>query len=231
MAKIQLAQLLEAGVHFGHAANKWNPKMVPYIYREKNGIHILDLIQTAQLLKDASQFCETMAKTNKKFLFVGTNPQISKLVEQEAKNSNSFFINHRWLGGILTNWKTVKSRIERLILLEQQQKDKIFEILPKKEAANLTKELERLEKYLGGIKTMEKIPDIIIVLDQLRELTAIKEARSLKIPIIGILDTNCDPELIDIPIPANDDSISSIKLILKELTKSIKNGASIIKKI
>jgi small subunit ribosomal protein S2 len=224
MAKVQLAQLLEAGVHFGHKANRWNPKMFPYIYAERDGIHILDLVQTSQLLEEATIFCEKAAKKNSIFLFVGTKPQASELVRQQAKNCNSFYINYRWLGGILTNWKTVKTRIERLKLLEEQEKNKIFEILPKKEAASMKKELDRLQNHLGGIKNMKKIPDVMIVIDQRRELTAIKEARSLKIPIISILDTNCDPRLIDIPIPGNDDSLGSIKLILETLSKGIKSG-------
>jgi small subunit ribosomal protein S2 len=225
MATIQLAQLLEAGVHFGHKANRWNPKMFPYIYAERDGIHILDLVQTSHLLNKASVFSYTAAQKNKIFLFVGTKPQASAIVAQEAKNCNSYYVNHRWLGGMLTNWNTVKTRIERLRILEQKKKDGIFEILPKKEAASMRKELERLQNHLGGIKDMPRIPDVMIVIDQRRELTAIKEARSLKIPIISILDTNCDPDLVDVPIPGNDDSIGSLKLILQTLGKSIKNGA------
>ena len=224
MATIQLAQLLEAGVHFGHKANRWNPKMFPYIYAERDGIHILDLVQTAQLLNEASLFCSTAAQKKKIFLFVGTKQQASAIVAQEAKNCNSFYVNHRWLGGMLTNWNTVKTRVERLKLLEQQEQNGVLDLLPKKEAASLRKELEKLQKHLGGIKDMPNIPDVLIVIDQRRELTSIKEAISLKIPIISILDTNCDPDLIDIPIPGNDDSIGSIKLILKILGQSIVNG-------
>jgi small subunit ribosomal protein S2 len=225
MATIQLAQLLEAGVHFGHKANRWNPKMFPYIYAERDGIHILDLVQTSQLLNEASLFVNTAAQKNKIFLFVGTKPQATAIVAQEAKNCNSYYVNHRWLGGMLTNWKTVKTRIERLKALEQQEKDGIFEILPKKEAAGMRKELERLQNHLGGLKEMPRIPDVMIVIDQRRELTAIKEAISLNIPIISILDTNCDPDLVDVPIPGNDDSIGSIKLILQTLGNNIRNGA------
>jgi|TARA_B110000093_G_scaffold182680_1_gene229991 small subunit ribosomal protein S2 len=225
MATIQLAQLLEAGVHFGHKANRWNPKMFPYIYAERDGIHILDLVQTSQLLNEASVFVNTAAQKNKIFLFVGTKPQATAIVAQEAKNCNSYYVNHRWLGGMLTNWKTVKTRIERLKALEQQEKDGIFEILPKKEAAGMRKELERLQNHLGGLKEMPRIPDVMIVIDQRRELTAIKEAISLNIPIISILDTNCDPDLVDVPIPGNDDSIGSIKLILQTLGNNIRNGA------
>ena len=224
MATIQLAQLLEAGVHFGHKANRWNPKMFPYIYAERDGIHILDLVQTSQLLNEACDFANTVAQKNKTFLFVGTKPQAAAIVAQEAKNCDSFYVNHRWLGGMLTNLDTVKTRIARLKTLEEQEQNKTLDSLPKKEAANLRKELEKLQKHLGGLKDMPGIPDVLIVIDQRRELTAIKEAISLNIPIISILDTNCDPDLVDIPIPGNDDSICSIKLILKTLGKSIVNG-------
>jgi len=225
MAIVELAQLLDAGVHFGHKANRWNPKMFPYIYAERDGIHILDLVQTAKLLNQACQFVNTAAKKKKIFLFVGTKQQATAIVAQEAKNCNSFYVNHRWLGGMLTNWNTVKTRIERLKKLKQQEQDGILDILPKKEASTIRKELEKLEKHLGGIKDMPRIPDVLIVIDQRRELTAIKEAKSLNIPIVSILDTNCDPDLVDVPIPGNDDSIGSIKLILKALGKSILTGS------
>jgi small subunit ribosomal protein S2 len=224
MANIDLAQLLEAGVHFGHKANRWNPKMFPYIYAERDGIHILDLIQTAKLLDQACLFVNTAASAKKIFLFVGTKPQAASIIEQEAKNCNSHYVNYRWLGGMLTNWDTVKTRIERLKKLKEQEENGILELLPKKEASTIRKELEKLEKHLGGIKDMPRIPDIIILVDQRRELTAIREARSLNIPIVSIIDTNCNPDLIDVPIPGNDDSIGSIKLILKELRKNILKG-------
>jgi small subunit ribosomal protein S2 len=224
MANIDLAQLLEAGVHFGHKANRWNPKMFPYIYAERDGIHILDLIQTAKLLDQACLFVNTAAAAKKIFLFVGTKPQAAAIIEQEAKNCNSHYVNYRWLGGMLTNWDTVKTRIERLKKLKEQEENGILELLPKKEASTIRKELERLEKHLGGIKDMPRIPDIIILVDQRRELTAIREARSLNIPIVSIIDTNCNPDLIDVPIPGNDDSIGSIKLILKALRKNILKG-------
>ena len=227
MASIELAQLLDAGVHFGHKANRWNPKMFPYIYAERDGIHILDLVQTAKLLNQACKFLNTASKKKKIFLFVGTKQQAAATVAQESKNCNSYYVNHRWLGGMLTNWNTVKTRIERLKKLKQQEENGILDILPKKEAATIRKELEKLEKHLGGIKDMPRIPDVLIVIDQRRELTAIKEARSLNIPIVSILDTNCDPDLVDVPIPGNDDSIGSIKLILKILSKSILAGSTI----
>jgi len=224
MATVQLAQLLEAGVHFGHKANRWNPKMFPYIYSERDGIHILDLVQTSQLLNEASQFVNTAAQKEKIFLFVGTKRQAAAVIEQEAKNCNSYYVNHRWLGGMLTNWKTVITRIERLKKLEQQEQDGIFDLLPKKEVASTRKELEKLRMHLNGIKDMPRTPDVMIVVDQRRELTAIKEAISLNIPVISILDTNCDPDIVDIPIPGNDDSIGSIKLILKTLGSNILSG-------
>jgi len=224
MANVKLAQLLEAGVHFGHKAQRWNPRMFPYIYTERDGIHIIDLIQTSQLLNQACDFVQIAAEQGKTFLFVGTKRQAALLISEEAQRCDSYYINHRWLGGMLTNWVTIKSRIVRLKELEKQEGEGIFEILPKKEAAKLKKELEKLRKHLNGVKSMEQIPDIIVVVDQKREETAIHEASILKIPIISILDTNCDPDLVDVPIPANDDSIRSIKLIIQNLVDSILIG-------
>jgi small subunit ribosomal protein S2 len=226
MADITLAQLLEAGVHFGHKSYRWNPKMFPYIYTERNNIHILDLVQSAQLLKEANLYVQSAAEKNKTFLFVGTKRQASSLIAQEAKRCNSYYVNHRWLGGMLTNWVTLKSRIERLKTLEQEEADQVFNLLPKKEASLRRKELEKLRKYLNGVKDMERLPDVAIVVDQKRELTAIRECRKLGIPVISILDTNCDPDLVDIPIPGNDDAVRSIKLILKSLTDSINLGTA-----
>ena len=226
MADITLAQLLEAGVHFGHKSYRWNPKMFPYIYTERNNIHILDLVQSAQLLKEANLYVQSAAEKNKTFLFVGTKRQASSLIAQEAKRCNSYYVNHRWLGGMLTNWVTLKSRIERLKTLEQEEADQVFDLLPKKEASLRRKELEKLRKSLNGVKNMERLPDIAIVVDQKRELTAIRECRKLGIPVISILDTNCDPDLVDIPIPGNDDAVRSIKLILKSLTDNILLGQS-----
>ena len=225
MTKVKLDQLFAAGVPFGHKANRWNPKMFPYIYAERDGIHILDLVQTSQLLNEACLFANTAAQKKKIFLFIGTKPQAAAIVAQEAENCDSYYVNYRWLGGMLTNWNTVKTRIERLKTLEQQEQNGILDLIPKKEAASVRKELEKLQNHLGGIKNMPSIPDIVIIIDQKRELTAIKEAISLNIPIISILDTNCDPNLVDIPIPGNDDSIGSIKLILKQLSQSIINGS------
>ena len=228
MADLSLAQLLEAGVHFGHKAYRWNPKMFPYIYTERNNIHILDLVQSAQLLKEANSYVKSSAEQGKTFLFVGTKRQASNLIAQEAKRCNSFYVNHRWLGGMLTNWVTLKSRIERLKTLEKQEADQVFNLLPKKEASLRRKELEKLRKHLDGVKDMQQLPDVAIIVDQKRELTAIRECRKLGIPIISILDTNCDPDLVDIPIPGNDDAVRSIKLILKSLTDSINSGQSLV---
>jgi len=224
MSNISLPQLLEAGVHFGHNSYRWNPKMFPYIYSEVNNIHILDLIQSATLLNEARKYVQQSATEGKTFLFIGTKRQASTLISKEAKRSSSFFVNHRWLGGMLTNWSTLKSRIERLKDLEQQEADNNFDFLTKKEATLRRKELNKLRRHLDGVKEMKHIPDIAIIIDQKREMTAIRECRKLKIPIVSILDTNCDPDLVDIPIPGNDDAVRSIKLILKALTDSIITG-------
>jgi small subunit ribosomal protein S2 len=229
MSDISLSQLLEAGVHFGHKAHRWNPKMFPYIYSEVNNIHILDLIQSAALLKAANNFVESAASEKKTFLFVGTKRQATTLIAQEAKRSNSYYVNHRWLGGMLTNWATVKERIQRLKDLEKQEADGTFDLLTKKEVAIRRKELSKLRKHLDGIKAMPDQPDVAIIIDQKREMTAILECRKLGIPVVSILDTNCDPELVDVPIPGNDDAVRSIKLILNSLTDSIIKGQSKIK--
>ena len=226
MSNITLSQLLEAGVHFGHKAYRWNPKMFPYIYSEVNNIHILDLVQSATLLKEANNYVEKAAREGKTFLFIGTKRQASTLIAQEAKRCDSFYVNHRWLGGMLTNWSTLKERIEYLKNLEQQEADNTFDLLTKKEATLRRKELKKLRRHLDGIKFMKSVPDIAIVIDQKREMTAIRECRKLGIPVVSILDTNCDPDLVDIPIPGNDDAVRSIKLILKSLTDNIISGKS-----
>ena len=224
MSDISLSQLLEAGVHFGHKAYRWNPKMFPYIYSEVNNIHILDLVQSATLLKEANNYLESEASKGKTVLFVGTKRQASTLIAQEAKRCDSFYVNHRWLGGMLTNWSTLKERIKHLKDLEQQEASDTFSLLTKKEAALRRKELKKLRQHLDGIKTMLDLPDVAIIIDQKREMTAIRECQKLGIPIVSILDTNCDPDLVDIPIPGNDDAVRSIKLILKSLTDSIIKG-------
>jgi small subunit ribosomal protein S2 len=221
MATFELAQLLEAGIHYGHKSYRWNPKMFPYIYVERDGIHIIDLIQTIKLLKKACDFVGDAAAEGKTFLFVGTKRQATSIIAQEAKRCNSHYINHRWLGGMLTNWNTFNSRIERLKTLEEQEASGHFDILTKKESSLAKKELEKLRKYLNGVKNMKKKPDIMIIIDQKREMNAIKEALKLKIPIVSILDTNCDPDLVDLPIPGNDDALRSIKFIVQKLTDEI----------
>ena len=229
MSDISLSQLLEAGVHFGHKAYRWNPKMFPYIYSEVNNIHILDLVQSATLLKEANIFLENAASEGKTFLFVGTKRQATTLIAQEAKRCDSYYVNHRWLGGMLTNWTTVKERIALLKDLEKQEADGTFDLLSKKEVAVRRKELSKLRKHLDGIKMMPDRPSVAIIIDQKREMTAIAECRKLGIPVVSILDTNCDPDLIDIPIPGNDDAVRSIKLILNSLTDSILRGQARIK--
>lgn len=238
MAKFELVELLEAGVHFGHKAHHWNPKMSPYIYAEKDGVHILDLIQTSVLLQQACNFAQTESQTGKTFLFVGTKRQAAAVVAKEAQRCGAHYVNYRWLGGMLTNWVTFKTRIKRLKDLEEQQIEGIIDTLPKKEAAKLNKELERLRKYFTGVKTMSKEPDILVIIDQKLEIIAIKEALSLNKTIISILDTNCDPDLVTVPIPGNDDAIRSIKYIIEKLADSIyigqtnnKNSQNSLKKI
>lgn len=229
MSDISLSQLLEAGVHFGHKSYRWNPKMFPYIYNEVNHIHILDLVQSAICLKKANTYLESEASNGKTFLFIGTKRQASTLIAQEAKRCESFYVNHRWLGGMLTNWTTLKERVKYLKDLEQQEANDTFSLLTKKEAALRRKELKKLRQHLDGVKTMPNLPDVVIIIDQKREMTAIRECRKLGIPIVSILDTNCDPDLVDIPIPGNDDAVRSIKLILKSLTDSILTGKAKLK--
>nr|AWT38108.1 ribosomal protein S2 [Proboscia sp.] len=224
MSKISLAQLMEVGVHFGHKTDIWNPKMFQYIHTERNKMHLLDLVQSAQLLKEALCFTERAAKNKKTFLFIGTKKQARRLIAQEAKRCDSSYVNYRWLGGMLTNWVTLKSRIARLKELEQQEVDQTFDLLPKKEASLRLKELEKLRRQLNGIKNMTRLPDIAIVVDQKRETTAVRECRKLGITVVSFLDTNCDPDLADIPIPANDDGVRSIEFILQSLADSIIAG-------
>ena len=224
MTIVTLGELLDAGVHFGHQASRWNPKMFPYIYAEQNGIHVIDLVQTARLLTHAYEYVRKAAYENKTFLFVGTKRQAARIVAEEAKKCESFYVNSRWLGGLLTNWSTVQTRVEYLKELDKKELDGEFDRLPKKEAALLRREHDKLRQNLDGIKTMTQIPDIVIVVDPKRENTAILECRKLGIQIISILDTNCDPNLVDIPIPANDDAVRSIKLVLSTLSDGIIAG-------
>lgn len=224
MPVVSLAQLLESGVHFGHQTRRWNPKMDPYIYTARNGVHIIDLVQTAKLMDDAYNYVRTASEQGKKFLFIGTKRQAAGIVAQEASRCGSYYVNQRWLGGMLTNWVTIKTRVDRLKELERREETGALDLLPKKEASMLRRELEKLQKYLGGIKAMRKIPDIVVIVDQRREYNAVQECQKLGIPIVSLLDTNCDPDLVDIPIPANDDAIRSIKLIVGKLADAIYEG-------
>jgi small subunit ribosomal protein S2 len=224
MAVVTLAELLEAGVHFGHQSRRWNPKMFPYIYAERNNIHIIDLVQTAQLLTQACEFVRKASEEGKQFLFVGTKRQAASVIAQEAERCGAYYVNQRWLGGILTNWFTIRTRVERLKDLENKEESGYLDQLPKKEAAMLRRELEKLRKNLTGIKNMKRLPDLVVIVDQKRESTAVQECITLGIPIISILDSNCDPDLTDVPIPGNDDAIRSIKLIIGKLADSITEG-------
>ena len=225
MPVVTLAQLLESGVHFGHQTRRWNPKMDQYIFTARNGVHIIDLVQTAQLLDNAYGFVRKSAEKGQKFLFVGTKRQAAGIVAEEASRCGSYYINQRWLGGMLTNWTTIKTRVERLKELERMQETGALALRPKKEAAVLRRELEKLQKYLGGIKLMRRLPDVVIMVDIKREYNAVQECQKLGIPIVSLLDTNCDPDVVDIPIPGNDDAIRSIKLILGSLANAIYEGS------
>lgn len=225
MAVVTLAELLEAGVHFGHQSRRWNPKMFPYIYAERNSIHIIDLVQTAQLLTQACEFVRKASEEGKQFLFVGTKRQAASVISQEAERCGAYYVNQRWLGGILTNWFTIRTRVERLKDLEHKEESGYLDQLPKKETAMLRRELEKLRKNLNGIKNMKRLPDLVVIVDQKRENTAVQECITLGIPIISILDSNCDPDLTDVPIPGNDDAIRSIKLIIGKLADSIAEGS------
>ncbi len=224
MPVVTFAELLESGVHFGHQTRRWNPRMAQYIYTARNGVHIIDLVQTAQLIEDAYEFMRSSAERGKKVLFVGTKRQAAGIIAQEASRCGSYYVNQRWLGGMLTNWETIKTRVDRLKELENLETTGALEKRPKKEGSMLRRELGKLQKYLGGIKTMRKVPDIVVIVDQKREHNAISECQKLNIPVLSILDTNCDPDVVDIPIPANDDAIRSIKLILGKLADAIHEG-------
>jgi small subunit ribosomal protein S2 len=224
MTVITLGELLDAGVHFGHQASRWNPKMFPYIYTEQNGIHVIDLVQTARLLTHAYNYVQEASKEKKTFLFVGTKRQASTVIAEEATKCGAHYINHRWLGGILTNWSTAQTRIEYLKSLDKKEEDGTLNSLPKKEAALLRREREKLNHNIGGLREMTQIPDIVILVDPKRENTALLECKKLGITVISILDTNCDPNLVDILIPANDDAVRSIKLILSTLSNGISQG-------
>ncbi|HBL12783.1 MAG TPA: 30S ribosomal protein S2 [Cyanobacteria bacterium UBA11162] len=224
MPVVSLAQMMESGVHFGHQTRRWNPKMDQYIYTARNGVHIIDLVQTAQLMENAYSYMRNASEQGKKVLFVGTKRQAAGIIAQEASRCGAYYVNQRWLGGMLTNWETIKTRVERLKDLERRDTSGALDLLPKKEASMLRRELGKLQKYLGGIKLMRKVPDIVVIVDQRREYNAILECEKLAIPIVSMLDTNCDPDVVDIPIPANDDAIRSIKLIIGKLADAIYEG-------
>ncbi|MFA7661369.1 MAG: 30S ribosomal protein S2 [Anaerovoracaceae bacterium] len=213
MAVVSMKQLLEAGVHFGHQTRRWNPKMAPYIFTERNGIYIIDLQKTVKKIEEAYEFMRSVAESGRPVLFVGTKKQAQSAILDEARRCGMFFVNERWLGGMLTNYKTISGRIDRLNEIKAMETDGTFEKLSKKEVSKLRLELERLEKFLGGIKDMKGMPGAIFVVDPKKERIAVKEARILGIPVIGIADTNCDPDDLDYVIPANDDAIRAVKLI------------------
>ncbi len=225
--EITMRELLEAGVHFGHQTRRWNPKMAPYIFTKRNGIHIIDLAKTIPLFKIAWEFVRDEVANGATILFVGTKKQAQAAIEEHAQRCGAYYINERWLGGLLTNFQTVKKSIEKLKKLERMEAEGAFDILPKKEVVKLKKKKEKLEKYLKGIKDMEKIPDIIYVVDTVREEIAVKEAKKLGIPVVAIADTNCDPDLIDYPIPGNDDAIKAINLITGKIADAVIEGKSL----
>ncbi len=214
MAVVSMKQLLESGVHFGHATRRWNPKMAPYIFTARNGIHIIDLKKTAEEIERTYQALFQIIAEGGKVLFVGTKKQAQEAVKEEAIRTGQYYVDQRWLGGTLTNFKTIKKRIKRLKDLYAMESDGMFEKLPKKEVLGLVKERERLEKFLGGIKDMMKLPEAVFVVDPSNEINAVLEARKLKIPVFGIVDSNCDPDLVDHIIPANDDAIRAVKLLV-----------------
>lgn len=221
MSVISMKQLLEAGVHFGHQTRRWNPKMAEYIFTERNGIYIIDLQKTVKKVEEAYEFVKEIAASGKSILFVGTKKQAQESIENEATRCDMFYVNQRWLGGMLTNFKTIKKRIERLNNLENMEQDGTFEVLPKKEVTKLRAEKEKLEKNLKGIKAMDELPGAMFIVDPRKERIAIQEAKILGIPVIAIVDTNCDPEEADYPIPGNDDAIRAVKLLTSKIADAV----------
>ncbi len=224
MSVITMKQLLEAGVHFGHQTRRWNPKMATYIYMQRNGIYIIDLQQTVKKFDDAYAFVKNTVSDGKSVLFVGTKKQAQETIKDEANRCSMHFVNQRWLGGMLTNYKTIRKRVLRLKQLEQMEESGALEVLTKKEVARLLNEKERLERFLGGIKNMDKLPGAVFVVDPRKEKIAVAEARKLKIPVIAIVDTNCDPDEIDFVIPGNDDAIRAVKLISSRIADAVLEG-------
>ena len=224
MSVVSMKQLLEAGVHFGHQTRRWNPKMAEYIYCERNGIYIIDLQKTVKKLEDAYNFVRGLSENNGTVLFVGTKKQAADAIKEEASRVGMYYVNARWLGGMLTNFKTMRTRVDRLAQLQKMQEDGTFDMLPKKEVMKHLGEMEKLEKYLGGVKDMRKLPSALFVVDPRKEHIAVTEARILNIPIVGIVDTNCDPDEIDYVIPGNDDAIRAVKLIAGKMADAVLEG-------
>ena len=224
MAVVSMKQLLEAGVHFGHQTRRWNPKMAEYIYMERNGIYIIDLQKTVKKLEEAYSFVRSLAENGQSILFVGTKKQAQDAIKEEAERVGMFYVNARWLGGMLTNFKTMRTRVDRLGQLKKMQEDGTFDMLPKKEVIKLMGEMAKLEKYLGGVKEMKRLPGALFVIDPRKEHNAIAEARKLHIPIVAIVDTNCDPDEVDYVIPGNDDAIRAIRLISATMANAVQEG-------
>lgn len=221
MAIVSMKQLLEAGVHFGHQTRRWNPKMAPYIFTERNGIYIIDLQKTVRMIDDAYNFVKDLVASGESIMFVGTKKQAQEAVQEEAERCGMFYVNQRWLGGTLTNFQTIQRRIARLHELNRMEADGMFEVLPKKEVIALNHELDKLEKFLGGIKDMKKLPGALFVIDPRKERIAVAEARKLGIPIVAIVDTNCDPDEIDVIIPGNDDAIRAVRLLSATMADAV----------
>jgi small subunit ribosomal protein S2 len=224
MSVVSMRALLEAGVHFGHQTRRWNPKMKPYIFQERNGIYIIDLGKTLAMLNQVYDAVKQMSRDARVILFVGTKKQAQDVVKEEAERAGTFYVNQRWLGGTLTNFATIQKRIARLRELEGMRQQGTFDLLPKKEVSKLTEELNKLERFLGGIKDMHRLPDAIFIVDPKKERIAVLEARKLRIPIIAVIDTNCDPDEIDYPIPGNDDAIRAVRLMVGKVADAIVEG-------
>lgn len=224
MAVLSMKQLLEAGVHFGHQTRRWNPKMKPYIFTERNGIYIIDLQKTVKMIDDAYNFVKEEAQNGGVFLFVGTKKQAQDAIAEEATRAGQYYVNHRWLGGTLTNWNTIQTRIKRLKDIKKMATDGTFDVLPKKEVSLLKKQQEKLEKFLGGIEDMPRIPDVLFIVDPRKEKIAVQEAQKLNIPIVAMVDTNTDPDDIDVIIPSNDDAIRAVRLITSKVADAIIEG-------
>lgn len=224
MAVVSMKQLLEAGVHFGHQTRRWNPKMAPYIFMNRNGIYIIDLQKTVKRIEEAYNFIKQVAEEGRNVLFVGTKKQAQQAVQEEAERCGMFYVNQRWLGGILTNFQTIRRRVERLHELERLEESGQIELRPKKEAAELMREKARLQKYLGGIKNMRNLPGALFVVDPRKERIAVAEARKIGIPVVAIVDTNCDPDEVDYVIPGNDDAIRAVRLITSKIADAVIEG-------